>query len=428
MQDTFKLGSVRGIPIGMHWSLLFVFGLVVLALAVGVYPEVHEGYPPGAYLGAALATGVAFFGSVVAHELGHGLLAQRKGVEVEGITLWLFGGMARFTNPPTNPDDDLKIAAIGPAISVLAGAVFGLAWWVLAAVGASPLAVLSLGWLALINVALAIFNLVPAAPLDGGRVLRALLWKRTGDPREATRRAAHGGRIFGIALIVLGAVEVAFGRFGGIWLMLIGWFLVVAARGEETSSWLQGVRVREVMSTDPVVAPDWMTVDAFLEQYVWGHRFSTFPLRSFGGQLSGLLTLAAIKRVPAARRPEVRVREVACPIDQVPVVSPDDELTSVMGRMSGGCAGGRALVLDGDDLVGIVSPTDISRVVELGPLRREDQREVAPTHQPATGSEQQRPESAEAAHQPATGSEHQPEAPERGPDSGDASNHPTGAP
>lgn len=369
MQDSFRLGSVRGIPVGMHWSLLLVFGLVVLALGVGVYPEVHDDYPPGAYLAAALATGVAFFGSVVAHELGHALLAQRKGVEVEGITLWLFGGMARFTNPPSNPNDELRIAAVGPAISVLASAAFGLGWWLLSAVQASPLAVLSLGWLALINAALAVFNLVPAAPLDGGRVLRALLWKRTGDPREATRRAAHGGRAFGVALIALGVLEVALGRLGGIWLMLVGWFLIAAARGEETSSWLQGVRVREVMSPDPVVASDWLTVEAFLDDYVWGHRFSTFPLRAFDGQVSGLVTLAAIKRVPSARRGEVRVREVACPIERVPVVAPDDELTNVMRRMSSGCAGGRALVMDDGDLVGILSPADISRVVELGPLR-----------------------------------------------------------
>ena len=370
MRDSFKLGSVRGIPIGMHWSLLVVFGLVVLALATGVYPEAHGDYPPAAYLAAALATGAAFFGSVVAHELGHALLAQRKGVEVEGITLWLFGGMARFTDSPSNPDDELRIAAVGPGISLLASAAFGLAWWLLALAGASPLAVLSVGWLALINAALVAFNLVPAAPLDGGRILRALLWKRTGDPHEATRRAAHGGRVFGVALIALGVLEVALGRLGGIWLMLIGWFLVVAARGEETTSWLQGVRVREVMSPDPVVAPDWLTVEAFLEDYVWKHRFSTFPLRRFDGELSGLLTLSAIKRVPPARRAEARVREVACPIERVPVVAPDDELTRVMGRLSGGCAGGRALVMDGGDLVGLLSPADISRVVELGPLRQ----------------------------------------------------------
>jgi len=372
VQESFRIAEVRGIPIGMHWSLLVVFALVLLALSGGLLPVTVPDQEPLAYGLTGLVTTLAFFGSILAHELGHALLAQRRGVEVTGITLWLFGGVARFRTQPKDPTDDLHIAAIGPAISVALAVVFGALGAAVAVTGAAPLVSAGLGWLGLINAALAVFNMVPAAPLDGGRVLRAWLWRRKGDHGEATRLAARGGRVFGLALILIGLFEVAFGRLGGLWLVLIGWFLITAARGEETTSWLSGLRVGEVMSPDPVVAPDWLTVQDFLDDYVFTHRFSTFPLRDFQGELSGLVTLGAVKRVPSDRRGAVRVREVAVPLAEVPRLSPDTPLEEASGQLSP-LSGGRALVFVDDDLVGILSPSDLSRAIERGPLRRRDE-------------------------------------------------------
>ncbi|MGM0818651.1 MAG: site-2 protease family protein [Actinomycetota bacterium] len=375
MHESFRIAEVRGIPVGMHWSLLIVFALVAVALSGGLLPATVPDQEPVAYGLAGVVTTLAFFGSVLAHELGHALLAQRRGVEVTGITLWLFGGVARFRTQPQDPTDDLHIAAVGPAISVALAVAFGALGLAVSATGAAPLASAGLGWLGLINAALAVFNMVPAAPLDGGRVLRAWLWRRKGDYGQATRLAARGGRVFGLVLVLAGLFEAAFGRLGGLWLVLIGWFLITAARGEETSSWLSGLRVGEVMTPDPVVAPDWLTVQHFLDDYVFAHRFSTFPLRDFQGGLSGLVTLGAVKRVPAERRNAVRVREVAVPIAEVPQVAPDTPLEEASSQLSP-LSGGRALVFDDGELVGILSPSDLSRAIERGPLRRRDEREA----------------------------------------------------
>ena len=379
MESSIRLGTVRGIPIGMSWTLLVIFTLIVLGLAFGNFPLAHPDEPLGAYLAAGVVTGLLFFASVLAHELGHALLAQRKGVKVQGITLWLFGGVARFETEAENPTDEFVIAGVGPLVSFIAGGVFGLLWGLLDLAGAPGLIVTATGWLAFINVILAVFNLAPAAPLDGGRILRALLWRRHGDRRLAMRQAARAGRVFGFGLMGLGVVLFAVGAFGGIWLALVGWFIVAAARSEEHASRLHGLRVREVMTPDPIVAPDWLTVRAFLDDYVFNHRCSTFPLRSWDGELSGLVTLAAVKRLPAERRDHTRVREVACPRDEVPTCEPDEELAAVLPRLSRGCTDGRALVLgDDEELLGILSPSDVSRVMHLAELRNTERSDPTP--------------------------------------------------
>ena len=371
MEETIRLGRVRGIPVGLNWSLLVIFGLVVLGLAGGRLPLVYPGYDAGVYLLAAVVVGLLFFGSILAHELGHALLAQRKGVEVEGITLWLFGGVARFATEPRTPSDELRIAGIGPLISLLAGGLFALLALGLGAAGADELVIGTVSWLALINVVLAAFNLIPAAPLDGGRILRAWLWRRTGDRQQAGVSAARAGRVLGLTLIGLGILEVALGvGIGGLWFILIGFFILTAARAEETHARLQGLRVRDVMTPEPVTAPDWLTVQAVIDDYVFVNRCSTFPLRGFDGAVSGIVTLRAIKRVPAERRADTRVRDIACPIEQVPVCAPEDDLAEVLPRLGGGCSDGRALVFANGELVGIVSPTDLARINNLADLRR----------------------------------------------------------
>jgi Zn-dependent protease/CBS domain-containing protein len=374
VDESLRLGRIAGIPVGVNWSLLLVFWLITWGLAGNQLPDQLPGHSTGAYWATATMTAVLFYASLLAHELGHALVARSKGVTVEGITLWLFGGVAKLDREATSARDELRIALVGPAVSVAVAILHGLLAVGLDAAGAHELAVGAFAWLAAINVVLALFNLVPAAPLDGGRVLRAVLWRRWGDPIRSSVVASRAGRAFGYALIVLGLFEFAAGGgVGGLWLVFLGWFLLNAARAEEQHVLLRGalghLRVRDVMTPDPVVGPDAVTVEAFLEEHVLRRRYSAFPLVDAGGRLTGLVTLGRLRRVPAERRATTPVGAVACPVAEALVVRPGEPLVDVLPRLSGS-EDGRALVLDGDRLVGILSRSDVARAVELAALRR----------------------------------------------------------
>lgn len=221
---------------------------------------------------------------------------------------------------------------------------------------------------------LAVFNLVPAAPLDGGRVLRAALWRRTGDRVRAAVAAARAGRVFGFVLVALGITQVVLGAgFGGVWLALIGLFLVHAASAEEQhtrlNARLHGVRMADVMTSTPLLANGDELVGRFIEHTVFAHRFSTYPLVDDTGRLTGLVTLNRIRVVPPDQRDATRLADIACSVDEVPTAGPDELLTEMLPKMNG-CADGRIVVLDSAGVVvGIVTGSDISRAVQLGDLR-----------------------------------------------------------
>lgn len=379
MREHIRLGRVAGINVGINWSVLAIFLLITFGLAAGRFPLLYPDLGTGVYVAAGLAAGLIFFLSLLAHEISHAVVARRNGVEVEGITLWLFGGVARLTGEAADPGAELRISGVGPLVSLVLSGVF-LA--VAVAVGAAQLPEIVVGifaWLAVINLVLAIFNLVPAAPLDGGRILRAVLWQRRDDRLSASITAARAGKAFGWFLVLLGLAQLLlFAGFGGIWLMLIGWFLTTAAAAEEqhakVSGALSDVRVRDVMSADPTVAPRSISVEEFLEDYVFPHRFSTFPLTEDGGRPAGLVTLNRVKAVPADQRASTPIHEVACPAGDVPQVGPDEPLADLLPRMWG-CADGRVLVVEDGRIVGLVSPTDVMRQMEVAELRspRQDQ-------------------------------------------------------
>jgi Zn-dependent protease/CBS domain-containing protein len=376
MRAHVRLGRVAGVTVGIDWSVLFIFVLITFSLAAGRFPALFPGLDPIAYLIAGLGAGVVFFVSLLAHEVSHAVVARRHGVQVEGITLWLLGGVATIRGEPSDPSAELQIAGVGPLVSLTLAAAFWLIAAGLGSVGLPGIAVDVFIWLAVINLVLAIFNLMPAAPLDGGRILRAILWRRRGDRVSAAITASRAGRRFGWLLITLGLLEFLMGGFEGLWLMLIGWFLTTAAAAEEQQASISGalvdVRVRDAMSPDPVTVPANITTTAFLDDYVFDHRHSTFPLVDGQGRPVGLITLNRIKHVPAQQRDSTPVLEVACPMDNVPVAGPDDPLIDLVPRMTGS-PDGRALVVQDDRLVGIVSPTDIIHRVEIARLARQPQ-------------------------------------------------------
>ncbi|SDJ24996.1 Zn-dependent protease (includes SpoIVFB) [Nonomuraea maritima] len=376
MRSSISLGSIFGVRVGLNVSVLVIVAILVLGLAYGRFPRVFPGHSPGVYLVAGLVCAVLFLLSLLAHELAHAMMARRNGIEVSGITLWLLGGVAELRGEPRSPGADLKIAVVGPVASIVCGVVFGAIAWLFSAVAGTPLIAGIFAYLAAVNVLLAVFNLIPAAPLDGGRVLRAALWARWRDRTRAALTAARAGRLFGYVLIALGFVEVVTGGLQGLWLALIGWFLVNAASAEEQhtqlGSTLYGLRVRDVMSGPPVTAHPDETVTQLIDRVVLRRRLSTYPLVDERGVFSGLVTLNRIREVDPADRAVTTLRDIACPPADVPQARPDELLLELLERMYG-CADGRAVVLAPDmRLIGLLTPSDISRVVATAGLRATD--------------------------------------------------------
>jgi Zn-dependent protease/CBS domain-containing protein len=383
MNENLSLGRIAGIHVGLNWSLLVVGALITWSLATGLLPSAAPGQSAGAYWTAGVVSAIVFLASLLAHELAHSVVAMRRGVRVEGITLWLFGGVSRFSSETGSPGAQALITFVGPLTSLLLGILFFLGS---AAVGggARPgLVAATLSWLGYINIALGVFNLLPAFPLDGGRLLQSLIWLRTGDRLRATSIAVRIGMIFAYLLIAYGLASflLAGNLIGGIWSVFLGWFLLSAARSEEAGGLIRqalaGISIAEVMTPNPVQAPDDISVEEALHGYVLASRHSTFPTHDAAGRLTGLLTMAALKNVAPDARPATLVKEVICPLDRVSTASPADPVTNLLG-LSEGCSEGRTLVLDGGRLVGIVSPSDINRLLQTSLSGRAQARSLRP--------------------------------------------------
>jgi Zn-dependent protease/CBS domain-containing protein len=379
VRETLRLGHVLGIRVGVNWTVLVIFTLVLVGLSAGRFPLTHPDEEPWAYAVAGGIAAVTFFLSLLAHELAHAVVARGAGIRVEGITLWLFGGVAKLLDEAKDPRTDLRVAGVGPLVSVLLAGGFALLALLAGGLGIEGLPIGVLWWLSLINAVLAVFNLVPAAPLDGGRILRAILWHRHGDRTRAAVTASRAGRTFGILLIGFGiAMIVTLPGFGGLWFMLIGWFIMTAAGAEEQHAQLQerlgGVRVGQVMSHQLVTVPEQLSVADLIEAFVWRSNFSSFPVVDVDGQPRGLVTLNHIKEVSHDQRHQVAVAQVARPMAELVVVQPDTPLTELLPPLSSSSER-RALVLDDQGrLVGLISTTDIARAIEVADLRRPSER------------------------------------------------------
>jgi Zn-dependent protease/CBS domain-containing protein len=369
MNENLSLGRIFGIHVGLNWSLLVVAALIAWSLASSLLPSASPGQTSSAYWTAGVVSALVFLVSLLAHELAHSVVAVRRGVKVEGITLWLFGGVSRFSSETSSPGAQALITFAGPLTSLVLGVLFYLVA-VAAGGGANPgLFSATLAWLGYINISLGVFNLVPAFPLDGGRLLQSLIWLRTGDRLRATRIAARIGMLFAYLLIAYGLATFIFAGslIGGVWSVFLGWFLLNAARSEETGGLIRqalaGVTVAQVMTPNPVQAPDDVSVEDALHGYILASRHSTFPTHDAAGRLSGLLTLTALKNVAPGARPTTLIKQIICPLDKVSTAGPADPITNLLAA-SDGCSEGRTLVVDAGRLVGIVSPSDLNRLLQ----------------------------------------------------------------
>src|SRR5688572_19552797 len=232
MRDTFTLGRIAGVRFGLNWSWLVVFALIVWTLATGIFPETNPGFSDGAYVALALVAALLFFTSLLLHEFGHALQARREGMEIEGITLWLFGGVAKFKGMFPSAGAEFRIAIAGPVVSLVLAVLFEAGARGGEAIGAPVAVVTVLGELSFINRALLLFNMLPGLPLDGGRVLRSYLWHRNGNYTVATISASKVARVIGGIFIALGGFRALTGDVGGFWFVIIGFFLIQAAQAE----------------------------------------------------------------------------------------------------------------------------------------------------------------------------------------------------
>jgi Zn-dependent protease len=367
------IARIAGIKVSADWSVLVIGALLAYGVADVEVPGAVAGTPAWLAWIVGIIAAVLLIASLTAHELGHALLARRRGVAVEGIKLWLFGGVAQMSGDWVTGKTEMLVAAVGPAVTLVLAACFAGVSWLLVVVGAPPLVILVTEWLAAVNLLLLLFNLIPAFPLDGGRILRGFIWARTRNRMTATVAAARAGRFFAVLLIGLGVLDLFFlDPIGGLWLMLIGWFLDTAARGEANGEQarhaLQGVLVGDAMSKDPVIVPSWITVELLVDQFVMGHQFTSFPTHSIDGRIDGLVTMRGIKQVPPQQRGNRRAIDIAIPIERVPIARQDEQLTDLLKRI-GPASDGRAMVYDGATLVGIVSPSDVARLFHGGPAK-----------------------------------------------------------
>ncbi|MFB6437924.1 site-2 protease family protein [Streptomyces sp. NPDC056411] len=366
MNGSFRVGQVVGVPLRMHWSVpllvgLFAFGLGRQALPVWTPGRSSAVYALAGVVGAALLTG-----SLLLHEAAHAATARRKQIPVEDVTLWALGGITRMGRPQS-AGAAFAVAVSGPLTSLfLGGAVLGAGLGLARLAGWAEIPAVVLVWLGWANLFLGVFNLLPAAPLDGGRVVLALWWWRTGDRERAELVASRSGQVMGVLLVAVGWISVLRGSPGGLWIVFVGLFIMVVAGAERRRASLRtslrGVRVADAMTSPVVTGADWLTVRRFIDEVALPAHHSALPLLDFEGRPSGLVQLSRLASVPGPSRETLRVREAATPLSQCAVAAPDELLSDALDRLTLR-SGPRLLVVDAGRLVGIVTGTDVSRLM-----------------------------------------------------------------
>ena len=363
-----RIARILGIPIYLHYTWFIILGLITWTLSAGYFPAHYPDLPVATYWAKGLVAALLLFASVLVHELGHSIVALRNGIGIVSITLFIFGGVARLAEEPRTPWIEFKVALAGPVASFLLAGGFALA---MRAGWGGDAAVAVTTYLATLNLVLGAFNLVPAMPLDGGRLLRAAIWRFTTKAR-ATRLSSASGTFFAYLLILNGTLVLVLQRdWSGFWFVLLGWFLKEAAAGAYQQARLQeafaGLHVRDLMLTDYTAVPARLSLEAAVREYFLRWGFGGFPVEE-EGTLRGLLSLAEVKKVPQDQWSRVSVGEAMRTVDQQVTVGGDEEVIAALLKMASSRVG-RLLVLDdAQRCVGLITHRGI-----LDRLRVEEQ-------------------------------------------------------
>lgn len=382
-----RMGRLAGIPIGIHPLWLLVVALITWSLGSEYYPSEVDGLSTGAAYALGLASALTLFAGILLHELGHAVTARRAGIEVEEIDLWLLGGVARISGEPRRPRDELRFALAGPLVTLGLVVVFAVARLALGSGGPDWVRAL-LDYQLFVNGLILGFNLMPAFPLDGGRVLRAVLWGRLGSRSEATTRAAGVGRGFGWVLGSFGVLTFLAGAPGGLWFALMGGFIVLAARAEEQGEAIEaafvGRTVADLMSSPAVVVRADASLHDAAEVFA-RHLYTSFPVVAPDGSARGLLTIGAVRRVPAHDRDRITVAEAAV-LDPGLLATVDTPLWDAVRRPAFQQLG-RLVGVDGDGrVVGVLSSTDVHRALRAHELVDGDPTSTSPAPRSRDGA------------------------------------------
>lgn len=368
-RSSIKLFKLFGIEIRLDFSWFIIFALFAYYFGFSYFPSVLPDANAGVIAIITLITVILFFTSVLIHELSHSLVAKSKGTPVERITLFLFGGMAQIEKEPETPMNEFIMAIAGPAASFALAIIFGFIWFVS---GRYEFIMEPARYLTLINIVLGIFNLLPGFPLDGGRVLRSIVWRVTGNLQRATFIASTAGRVLGFMIIAAGIVFIFTGNFlNGVWLAFIGWFLQSSAHMGyrqlifETN--IKGIKVRDVMNDDLVLVDKNLTLQEIVDEYFMHYRFGRFPVIEGEGRSSrfiGVISLHDIKAIDRERWDEVRVGDIVKAVTEHETVNMSAEISDAIKKMSKHRLG-HLVIMSGEGLKGIITKSDVMRFIQI---------------------------------------------------------------
>jgi Zn-dependent protease/predicted transcriptional regulator len=368
-----RLGKIMGIPIRIHYTLWFVFILIAWSLATGYMPTQYPGLGVVTYWAIGIVSAIILFASVLIHELSHSYIAKKNGLPIGRITLFFFGGVSEMTEEPQDPGLEVRMAAAGPLMSFLIAGVLGALWYLGSLLKAPVAVTATLGYGGLINAILGVFNLLPAFPLDGGRVFRGSVWKRSKNLISATRIATRVSEGISLLMMLGGFVAIIIGDFvDGIWIIFLGWFI---RSGAETSlrqtlvgETLAGVTVGDIMTRDVLTVPANITVDQLISEYFLVHHHGAYPVVE-GREVLGIVTMQCVRSVPKESRTSTTVKDAMNTCEKAVKVKPSVSALDAMHTMARQNVE-RLIVFDGPQMLGIVTRGDLMRTIrtrqELG--------------------------------------------------------------
>ncbi len=363
-----SLFSVFGFEIKVDMSWLILAALITWSLASGLFPEYYKDLPQSAYWWMGVAGAVGLFLSIIIHELTHSLVARHYGLSMKEITLFIFGGVAHMEEDPDSPRAEFMISAVGPVSSFLLAAFFFLLYKMGLNIGWPVTITGVLNYLSWLNLILAVFNLIPAFPLDGGRILRSALWKWKKDLRWSTNIASRIGSGFGLMLIIMGIIYIVKGNFvGGLWWFLIGLFVRAAAQSSYRQILARNLfhakKVKDLMVANPVTVPRSISLEDFIRDYVYKYHFQAYPVVSFG-RLTGCIFLKQVASIPRDQWSQHTVGSIALPCSAEITIDPEEDANKALDLMNR-TGNSRLLVVQGDELAGIISLKDMLALLSL---------------------------------------------------------------